>query len=148
MRSTSRARLSLPRNRDCFGRPQLAALVVLFAATCCSDLAKADAAYSRFGFCAPPVSPACIDKLKGVTGELAACEQETERYVASVFAYRACLSAEMERAVRETNEAIQKVRCERKPSLCWRAPIDAERDPTPAKPKLSDKGNGKPNSKP
>jgi hypothetical protein len=74
--------------------------------------------YSRFGYCAPPVSPSCIDQLKDHPDRGAACEADAGRYVASVFAYRACLSAEMERAVRETNDALRKVRCAKNPAQC------------------------------
>jgi hypothetical protein len=73
--------------------------------------------YSHFGYCAPPFAPPCATKLKN-KGATPACEKQVERYVASVFAYRACLSAEMERAVRQANETIRKVRCSKGAAAC------------------------------
>jgi type IV secretory pathway VirB10-like protein len=65
------------------------------------------------GFCAVPVRPACIES-SATYAEVktkAACNQDMDRYVKSVFTYRMCLNAEMERAVRQTNEAIFRHRC-------------------------------------
>lgn len=64
-------------------------------------------------FCAPPVQPVCIDAAGTYANpkERAACDADMQRYVRSVFAYRICLNAEMERAVRSVNIAIQHHKC-------------------------------------
>lgn len=80
--------------------------------------ARAAETYSRFGYCAPPFPPPCADNNRMTPAELSRCEADGERYVASVFAYRGCLAAETERAVREANAAIRKLRCARDPNLC------------------------------
>lgn len=65
------------------------------------------------GFCAVPVKPDCVDAAGGYDSprSRAACAKDMERYVKYVFAYRVCLNAEMERAVRQTNEAIARHKC-------------------------------------
>lgn len=78
----------------------------------------AAAPYSRFGYCPPPTPPACVATAARKPNALVTCEQEVERYVATVFAYRACMAAETERAVRESNEIIRKMRCAREPANC------------------------------
>ena len=62
---------------------------------------------------------------------LKACETDVERYVASVFAYRGCIAAETERAVREANATIRKMRCARDPAFCPQQP--AELEPAPSR---------------
>ncbi len=76
------------------------------------------AIYSRFSYCAPPTPPTCVIVAARKPDTLSACEQEVERYVATVFVYRACLAAETERAVRESNDVIRKMRCARQPAAC------------------------------
>ena len=65
------------------------------------------------GFCAQPVRPACVDSASTYADPKtkAACNQDMERYVKFVFAFRICLNAEMERAVRQTNETIFRHKC-------------------------------------
>jgi hypothetical protein len=65
------------------------------------------------GFCAQPVRPECVDTVETYAdpGKKAACNQDMERYVKYVFAFRLCLNAEMERAVRQTNETIFRHKC-------------------------------------
>ena len=65
------------------------------------------------GFCALPVRPSCIDSADTYldAAKRESCNGEVERYVKFVFAYRVCLNAEMERAVRETNSAIFLHKC-------------------------------------
>jgi hypothetical protein len=65
------------------------------------------------GFCAQPVRPACVDSAATYADPKtkAACNQDMERYVKFVFAFRICLNAEMERAVRQTNETIFRHKC-------------------------------------
>ncbi|MGJ0509135.1 MAG: hypothetical protein ACR652_18830 [Methylocystis sp.] len=67
-----------------------------------------------FGFCAPPLKPACVDA-PAATGT---CEEDVQLYVRSVFTYRACLEKETERAVREANETLGAWRCRKDPARC------------------------------
>lgn len=60
-----------------------------------------------FDFCAPPLWPACVDAPEAT----AACDSEVQRFIATVFKYRACLEKESERAVREANDAIEAWKC-------------------------------------
>ncbi len=83
-----------------------------------SARAETQSPHSRFDFCAPPLPPSCVAALSHDKRRLAECERETERYVAMVFSYRACLAAETERAVTEANDAIRKVRCARDGRFC------------------------------
>lgn len=67
-------------------------------------------------YCAPPIKPGCVDVMdtyKSATSKMA-CQKEVERFVPTVFAYRACLNREMERAVLQTNETLQRFRCREK----------------------------------
>lgn len=112
----------------------------MLAALVCA-LAPAPAAaqaFNRFGYCAPPTPPACVETTNEASEKkLKACEADVERYVASVFAYRGCIAAETERAVREANATIRKMRCARDPNFCPQAPAEAE--PEPAKPRRKKK---------
>ncbi len=65
------------------------------------------------GFCAVPVKPDCVDTPASYANPKAraACVRDMDHYVKYVFAYRLCLNAEMERAVRQTNETIEKHKC-------------------------------------
>jgi hypothetical protein len=92
-----------------------AAAVILF---CAHALADEPAIPSRFDYCAPPFTPACVGSAFRNSEELARCEADTERYVAMVFAYRNCLAAQTERVVREANETIRKMRCAHNPASC------------------------------
>ena len=67
-------------------------------------------------FCAPPIKPACVDDADTyrTAARRAACQADLDRYVPTVFAYRVCLNQEMERAVRQTNESLQRFRCRAK----------------------------------
>ena len=100
-----------------WGRLAVSALFVVGSA-CRAD--EAPPVYSHFGYCAAPVPPACIDAM-GQSGPSAACRAEAEAYVASVFRYRECLSAEMQRAVREANGVIDRIRCAVDRSACDRS---------------------------
>ncbi|GAC1334012.1 MAG: hypothetical protein NVSMB26_16010 [Beijerinckiaceae bacterium] len=68
---------------------------------------------SGFDFCPPPFPPRCVqDEATYVSpDETAKCQEEVNRYVASVGAYRLCLTRETERAVRETNATLQLWKC-------------------------------------
>ena len=105
------------------------------AALCALSGADAAETHSRFGFCAPPFAPPCADARAPTVAERKRCEAETERYVASVFAYRGCLAAETERAVREANATIRKMRCARDPGFCPQAPATEEPEAKPKRKK-------------
>lgn len=67
-------------------------------------------------YCAPPIRPACVDDPDTYreAESRAECQRAMDRYIPTVFAYRQCLSQEIERAVRQTNETIQRFRCRAK----------------------------------
>lgn len=98
--------------------------------------ARAQTAFNRFGYCAPPTPPACVEQTNDASEKkLKACEADVERYVASVFAYRGCIAAETERAVREANATIRKMRCARDPGFCPQAPAQVEPEEKPKRKK-------------
>ncbi len=100
--------------------------------------ARTQTAFNRFGYCAPPTPPACVEQTDDASEKkLKACEADVERYVASVFSYRGCIATETERAVREANATIRKMRCARDPGFCPQAPAEAE--PEAAKPRRKKK---------
>jgi hypothetical protein len=76
--------------------------------------------YLGFGFCAPPYPPRCVSNpaTYGSQAEIDKCEEDMNRYVNSVAAYRVCQTLETERAVRETNGTLQRWKC----SLAAKAP--------------------------
>ena len=123
VRAFRRSRLRRLRGGSCFFRqalPWVSVIVpaLLFAApTCQAD--EAPTVYSRFGYCAAPTPPSCVDTMNR-GGPSAACRADAEAYVASVFRYRECLSAEMQRAVREANGVIDRIRCAVDRSTCDR----------------------------
>ena len=65
------------------------------------------------GYCAPPVTPICIDAEATYKSAVAsgACEIEIQRFTKDLFAYRDCLARETERAVLQTNHAIDRFKC-------------------------------------
>jgi len=64
-------------------------------------------------FCAPPVRPVCLDDARAFDDPQGrkSCEDQTNRYVATVFAYRDCMYAQIEKAIRRTNESIALMKC-------------------------------------
>jgi hypothetical protein len=66
-----------------------------------------------FRFCSPPLPPACVlrDESYSDQQQTDACQQEVARFEKGAFAYRACLQREIERAVLETNTAIDRFKC-------------------------------------
>ena len=108
---------------------------VAFAAALAPAQARAQA-FNRFGYCAPPTPPSCVEATADASEKkLKACEADVERYVASVFAYRGCIATETERAVREANATIRKMRCARDPNFCPQAPADVEPEAKPRRKK-------------
>ncbi|WP_294537458.1 hypothetical protein [uncultured Rhodoblastus sp.] len=107
-----------------------------------SSGAKAGDDRWNWSYCPPPYPPACVEvyaKSTNKTAEKAsaipprdrlACEQAVEHYVASVFAYRVCLSGETERAVREANRVLQILKCPIDKRYCYDLP---QTEPAPAK---------------
>jgi hypothetical protein len=67
--------------------------------------------YSHFGFCVAPTPPACAHSV--VEKQRENCARIIKSYTILVFTYRACLSAEMDRAVREANETLRGLKCSR-----------------------------------
>ena len=66
-----------------------------------------------FGFCAPPYPPRCVSNPATYTSqaETDKCQEDVNRYVNSVAAYRLCQTQELERAVRETNGTLSRWKC-------------------------------------
>ena len=66
-----------------------------------------------FGFCAPPYPPRCVSDpaIYSSQAEVDKCQEDVNRYVNSVAAYRLCQTQEVERAVRETNGTLQRWKC-------------------------------------
>jgi hypothetical protein len=66
-----------------------------------------------FGFCALPYPPRCVSNSAtyGSQAEIDKCQEDMNRYVNSVTAYRVCQTQEIERAVRETNGTLQRWKC-------------------------------------
>ena len=86
------------------------ALPILLTATAA---AGASGPMEGFRFCAAPVAPECIaaERAYRDAAQTRACEQDVARFVASAFAYRACLQREVQRAVLETNETVDRFKC-------------------------------------
>ena len=57
--------------------------------------------------------PNCVDApaTYATPRDAEACKARMDGYVRFVFAYRVCLNAAMERAVRRTNETIARYKC-------------------------------------
>ena len=105
---------------------------VALAATLAPARLGAQTAFKHFNYCAPPTPPSCVEAVADASEKkLKACETDVERYVASVFAYRGCIAAETERAVREANATIRKMRCARDPAFCPQQ--SAEPEPAPSR---------------
>jgi hypothetical protein len=66
-----------------------------------------------FGFCAPPYPPRCVSDpaIYSSQADVDKCQEEVNRYVNYVAAYRLCRTQEVERAVRETNGTLQRWKC-------------------------------------
>ena len=99
-----------------FSRSGVVATIVTLAMS--SGHAAEQSVYSRFGYCAPPLPPACVGSSEQGGASSPSCRAEADAYVASVFKYRGCLAAEMERAVREANTVIGFIRCASDRTLC------------------------------
>jgi len=70
-----------------------------------------------FAYCAPPSRPGCIETSRSALA-MAACDEDVQRFTRMVFGYRECLEREMERAVRDANDAIEAWRCRRDKTKC------------------------------
>ncbi|MEA2841413.1 MAG: hypothetical protein QOF41_2743 [Methylobacteriaceae bacterium] len=93
-----------------------ASAIFLACLTFAASLAPAPAAAQRslgFGFCAPPYPPKCISDpaTYGSQANADRCQEDVNRYLNSVGAYRLCQTQEVERAVRETNGTLQRWKC-------------------------------------
>jgi hypothetical protein len=66
-----------------------------------------------FSFCPPPFAPKCVSNpaTYATQGAMDTCQEDVNRYINSVGAYRLCLMRETERAVRETNGTLQRWKC-------------------------------------
>ena len=93
--------------------PLLALVLLLF----CSPVIAQPA--PGFTLCVRPDRPACVSDVAD-TKSIDACEQEVKAYVARVLVYRNCLFAESARVVRESNDAIDRLRCRQLSGECQR----------------------------
>jgi hypothetical protein len=93
---------------------------VCFALACIAPVAALAQRDLGFGFCAPPFAPRCVSSpvTFGSQAAIDKCQEEVNRYVKHVGAYRLCQTQEIERAVRETNGTLNRWKC----SLGTRAP--------------------------
>ncbi|QGM47970.1 hypothetical protein H2LOC_006405 [Methylocystis heyeri] len=65
-----------------------------------------------FDYCPPPHPPGCMETTGG-TKSPTECEEDVQIYIQTVFAYRECLALETERAVRESNDVIDRWKCKK-----------------------------------
>jgi hypothetical protein len=88
-------------------------LAFLAFAICLAPTAATPQRSLGFGFCAPPYPPKCVSDpaTYGSQAESDRCQEDVNRYVASVGAYRLCQTQEVERAVREINGTLQRWKC-------------------------------------
>ena len=116
----------VPHRRWIWSAPAATLLLMAF----CTPLPAADLFFDAqtrddrwsWGYCAPPYPPACVDQLSKAPKDRTSCEKEIDSYVANVFRYRGCLSAETERAVREANRVLQIMKCPRDERYCYDLP--------------------------
>ena len=85
----------------------------LVAAACVAPLPASAQRDMGFGFCAAPYPPKCVGNPATYASQASMdqCQDDVNRYVRSIGAYRLCLTQETERAVRETNGALQRWKC-------------------------------------
>jgi hypothetical protein len=86
--------------------------------------------FSRFGFCVAPVPPGCVHAAIKKKKQREECAKLTESYVSLVFVYRTCLSAEIERAVREANETLKSLKCPDRKGPCFTPALSNPSDET------------------
>lgn len=89
-----------------------AAGVIALAIWLAPNLSQAQR-FTGFGFCAPPYPPRCVSDPTTYASQAASdkCQDDVNRYVNSVAAYRMCLTQETERAVREVNGTLNRWKC-------------------------------------
>jgi hypothetical protein len=90
---------------------------------------KADP-FSHFGFCVAPAPPACAQSAIRNRKQKDECATLVESYVSLVFAYRSCLSSEMERAIREANETLRALKCPGQKIACFTPSMAQAREAT------------------
>ena len=89
------------------------AAVLLGGAICLAPNVSKAQRFTGFGFCAPPYPPRCVSDPATYASQASSdkCQDDVNRYVASVAAYRMCLTQETERAVREVNGTLNRWKC-------------------------------------
>lgn len=114
-----RRRIAEPARRAGWTKGRRIAAAALFSLGACL-CARAEPARPQpgFFFCAAPYSPACATRVGKSDADRKACDEAMRIYVQSVFAYRECLSREMERAVRESNDVIDIWKCRKGERAC------------------------------
>ena len=73
-------------------------------------------AQGRFDHCSRPVAPGCVDNLAAYKNKqaLKTCSDQMDRYKAMTFAYRQCMSKQLEYEIFRINRSLAKFRCLRK----------------------------------
>ena len=92
-------------------RPGLA----LHCVTALALAAAAPAKAAGFDFCARPTLPACIEDPQTYRSKAArdACDIQARVLIATAFAYRECLKANVEATIKATNAALDRYRCKK-----------------------------------
>ena len=106
-------------------RRALAILVVLLSNHALGETKMTQMYYDRFNFCARPIPPECAADSKTFQSSEAesSCEKQMQRFVASAFAYRDCMYANIEDVIRQTNQIADRFKCEREKAVnCPTAP--------------------------
>ena len=98
------------------------------ALPCAAALAMAAAAPAQaagFDYCARPALPACIEDPQTYRSKAArdACDIEARVLIATAFAYRECLKANVEATIKATNAALDRYRCRKSGAKNCGAPL-------------------------
>jgi glycine/D-amino acid oxidase-like deaminating enzyme len=63
-----------------------------------------------FSLCVAPLPPPCVETTKKIKPG-SVCDQNVKAYIGAMFQYRECHNQEVERAVRESNDVIDRWKC-------------------------------------
>ena len=103
---------------------KLAPVVTPCAAALAAALA-APAQAAGFDYCARPTQPVCIDDAQTYRSKAArdACDIQARVLIATAFAYRECLKANVEATIKATNAALDRYRCKKSGAKNCGAPL-------------------------
>ena len=85
--------------------------LAMFALICSITLASSPS--HAFLFCSEPREPSCVDGNGYFDDEdqFNGCKSEVENYIGDVKTYTACLTDEHDKAVKQSNDIIEKFNC-------------------------------------